>query len=330
MRALAAATLVVALVAGTVAAVTWLRGPAGGARAITATWLKDPAGGARAIAAAWLRGPAGAAGANAAAATPGAPSAAEQAFRSAVADGTGALARRDEPARLVAAIRSFAHASALRPGDPAAELPLARAWAFRGLGATSPAEAREAWDASARAAERALRTLAPAWAEAVDRGDRPGAAADQVPAAGAEALYWLALGTMRRAQVTGFAAVLAVKDAAVPMMTRAAALDERVDAAGPHRALGAWLAALPAAAGGGAAASREHFDRARSLFPDEQLGRVLEAETYAVLVQDPSRFDRLLGEVLAFDPARWPERAPENTLAKRLAKELQGRRARLF
>jgi hypothetical protein len=57
---------------------------------------------------------------------------------------------------------------------------------------------------------------------------------------------------------------------------------------------------------------------------------VLEAETYAVLVQDAGLFDRLLAEVIAFQPARWPERAPENALAQRLARELQARRARLF
>jgi TRAP transporter TatT component family protein len=252
------------------------------------------------------------------------------ALRAALADGQRAYARRGEPAALEEALRAFGQAAALAPGDPAAELPLARAWAFKGLSARGSAEARDAWDASARAAERALRRLAPGWAEAIDRGDPASAAAARVEVPAAEALYWLALGSMRRAQATGVAAVLAAKDAAVPMMERAAALDERVDAAGPHRALGAWSAALPVAAGGGAAASRAHFDRARALFPEEQLGRVLEAETYAVLVQDAGLFDGLLAEVIAFPPARWPERAPENALAQRLARELQARRARLF
>jgi hypothetical protein len=252
------------------------------------------------------------------------------ALRAALAEGQRAYGRRGDPAALEEAIGAFRRAAALAPGDPASELPLARAWAFKGLSARGTPEARDAWDASARAAERALRRLAPGWAEAIDRGDQAGAAAARVEAAGAEALYWLALGSMRRAQATGVVAVLAAKDAAVPMMERAAALDERVDAAGPHRALGAWSAALPVAAGGGVAPSRAHFERARALFPQEQLGRVLEAETYAVLVQDSALFDRLLAEVIAFQPARWPERAPENALAQRLARELQARRARLF
>ncbi|BDG03975.1 TRAP transporter TatT component family protein [Anaeromyxobacter oryzae] len=248
----------------------------------------------------------------------------------AVAEGDRAFLERGDPGRVVAALAAYGRAAGLRPGDPAIELRIARAEAFRGRAAADPGRAREGWEASARAAERALRTLAPGWAKAIDAGEDPAAAAARVDAGGAEALYWLALGTMRAAQATGYAAVLAVKDAALGMMTRAAELDERVDAAGPHRALGAWRAALPVAAGGGAAASRAHFERARALAPDDLLGPVAEAETYAVLVQDEALFDRLLADVLAADPARDPGRAPENRIARRSAQELLERKARLF
>jgi hypothetical protein len=247
-----------------------------------------------------------------------------------LAEGDRAWQERADAARLEVALRDYGTAAAQRPGDPAAEVRLARAEAFRALSAGTPSAAREAWEASARAAERALRKVAPAWAEAIDRGEDPAAAATRVDAAGAEPLYYLAQGTMRAAQASGYAAVLAVKDAAVAMMSRAAELDERVDAAGPHRALGAWRAMLPVAAGGGAAASRAHFDRARTLAPDDALARVAEAETLAVLIQDPSRFDALLAEALALDPSREPVRAPENAVAKRRARELIERRDRLF
>ena len=164
----------------------------------------------------------------------------------------------------------------------------------------------------------------------VDRGEDPAAAAAGVTAAGAEPLYLLAQGTMRSAQLTGWAATLAVKDACLAMMARAAELDERVDGAGPHRALGAWRAALPIAAGGGATAARAHFDRVRALQPTDLLARVAEAETLAVLLQDGARFDALLAEVEAFDVAQDPARAAENRVAKRLAGELAKRRSRLF
>jgi len=248
----------------------------------------------------------------------------------ALAEGDRAFARRGDPAQLQGALAAYGRAAAQRPGDPAVELRLARAEAFRALAAPGPAEARPGWEASARAAERALRALQPAWAAAIDAGEDPAAAAARVDARAAEPLYLLAQGAMRAAQATGPGAVLAVKDAALGMMARAAELDERVDAAGPHRALGAWRAALPVAAGGGASAARAHFDRARSLAPDDLLARVAEAETYAVLVQDGALFDRLLAEVLAADPARDPPRAPENGIAQRRARELAARRGRLF
>ncbi|MGC4001017.1 MAG: TRAP transporter TatT component family protein [Anaeromyxobacter sp.] len=149
-------------------------------------------------------------------------------------------------------------------------------------------------------------------------------------APGAEALYLIAQGALRSAQITGYAAVLAVKDAALAMASRAAELDERVDAAGPHRLLGAWRAALPVAAGGGVAAARAHFDRARALAPEDLLARVAEAETLAVLLQDAARFDALLEEVRAFDVASAPARAPENGVARARAEALRTRRARLF
>jgi TRAP transporter TatT component family protein len=252
------------------------------------------------------------------------------AFELALAEGDRAFAERGDPARLETALAAYARAAAQRPGEPVPELRRARAEAFRALASPDAARARPAWEASARAAERGLRALLPPWAAAVDAGEDPAAAAARVDARGAEALYLLAQGAMRTAQATGPAAVLAVKDAALGMMARAAELDERVDAAGPHRALGAWRAALPVAAGGGASAARAHLDRARSLAPHDLLARVAEAETYAVLVQDGPLFDRLLAEVAAADLSRDPARAPENAIAQRRARELASRRARLF
>jgi hypothetical protein len=251
-------------------------------------------------------------------------------FRAALAEGDGSFARRGDPARLAEALLAYRRAAAERPGEPEAEIRLARAEAFRALAAGEAPAAREAWTASARAAERALRTLSPAWAEAIDAGAGAAEAAGRVEGPGAEALYWLGLGTLRAAQGIGYAALLSAKDAVLPTLERSAELDEGLDAAGAHRALGALRAALPVAAGGGAASAQAHFDRARALFPREQLSRVLQAETLAVLLQDGAAFDRLLAEVAAFDPAGWPEREPENAVARERARALAARRARLF
>src|SRR5512143_2787786 len=210
--------------------------------------------------------------------------------------------------------------------DPAADLRDARDQAWRAR--SDPAAAAEAWLSSMRAAERALRALAPAWAEAVDRGEDAGRASRLVEAPGAEALYWLALGTMGLARQRGFAAVLAASATALPSMERAAALAPRLDQAGPHRALGAWYAVLPSAGGGGAGRSRAAFAQARALAPRSLLARVEEAETLAVLLQDGARFDRLLAEVLASGGPGSASR--EDELARRRARELRAQRDRLF
>jgi hypothetical protein len=245
-----------------------------------------------------------------------------------VAPGDAAFAARGDAARLAAALEAYRRAATLSPGEPEVELRLARAEAWRAAGEKDrPAEA---WSAAARAAERALRRLAPEWAAEVDAGRSAAAAAARVEGRGAEALYWLALATFSGAQARGFAAVLVAKDVALASMERAAALDERIDRAGPHRALGAWLAALPSAAEGGAAAARAHFERARELFPGYQATRVREAETLCVLLQDRRRFRSLLGEVLASGDETAPEMAPENALARRQARELLAREDRLF
>jgi len=243
-----------------------------------------------------------------------------------LARGDEAFASRGDPVRLAEAIDSYRRAAALHPGDPEAEIRLARAEAFRAL--ADPDVAREAWVASSSAAERALRRLSPGWAAAVDAGDLVGAPA-HVGQEGALALYWLALATWSSAQSKGLAALLAVKAPALAAMERAAALDGVLDCAGPHRALGAWTAALPAAVGGGVARSRRHFEEARARGAGCLLNRVREAESLLVLLQDRAAFGRVLSEVEGA-PDVDPLWAPENAVARRLARDLQGRAARLF
>ena len=230
--------------------------------------------------------------------------------------------------------------------EPSADLAAARAAARLAL--RDPAAAPAAWADVSAAAERALRRQAPAWAEAVDAGGDAGAAAARVDAVGAEALYWLALASWEGARARGFAALLSVKDFAFRSMERVAAIDERIDHAGPRRALGAWRAGLPAAVGGGAAASRAEFARAREIAPSCPWNRVQEAATLRVLLQDREGFEALLGEVLAAPAAAGPgaaaspgspprgaddeasRRAEEEEAARRAARDLRARADRLF
>jgi len=249
-------------------------------------------------------------------------------YAQAMKEGDLAFAGRDDAERLTVAVARYEEALRLRPGDESALIALCRAEAFAAR--ATPGEALPAWQRTARFAEQALRISAPTFASSVDRGEDPVLASARVDARAAEPLYWFALATLGLGQARGMAATLAVKDVARGLMERAAALDERVDHGGPCRALGALLATLPSAAGGGAQAAGREFSRATALFPSYELTRVIEAQTLAVLLQDRARFEALLHEVLSFDETRAPEVAPENRLAKRLAKELLAREDRLF
>lgn len=246
----------------------------------------------------------------------------------ALRDGDAAWAARGALARAEEAAARYAEAAALRPGEASTELRLARARAFLAAAAGGPGG--PGWLEVIRPAERALRRLSPAFAASIDRGEDLGEAAQVVERAGAEPLYWLALGTMGLARERGLAALLLTGVPARRAMERAAALDEQVDEAGPWRALGAWLAVLPSAGGGGAERSRAAFAKARAQAPRSLRARVAEAETLAVLLQERARFEALLGEVLAAAPASHGDQAPEAEQAQRRARELLARRDRLF
>jgi hypothetical protein len=77
------------------------------------------------------------------------------------------------------------------------------------------------------------------------------------------------------------------------------------------------------------ARSRRHFEQAQALGPGCLLTPVAEAASLLVLLQDRAAFERALvgvEEAGDADPA-W---APENAVARRQARELRARAARLF
>jgi hypothetical protein len=239
-----------------------------------------------------------------------------------------AWASRGEPERLAEAIDGERAVLAARPDDRATALRLARAFAFRAQ--LQPNTAAASWRECARLAEPVLRARAPRFASAVDGGGDPVAALGAVGQEGAEPLYLLALATMGMARARGTVAILSVREEARAFMERAAALDAAIDGGGPYRALGAWLASLPSAAGGGVAASRKAFLAADRVAPGDLRTRVTEAGTLAVLLQDRPRFEALLrGVIAAADEASDPL-APEKAIARRDARALLERADRLF
>ena len=229
---------------------------------------------------------------------------------------------------MLAALAAWRRAAAARPGVPDVELRLARGEGFRALAAQLPAEALAAHDASSRAAERALRRLSPGFAAAVDEGRPLVEAAALVEAPGAEPLYWLALGRMGVAQGTGPAAVLAVKDPALALMSRAAVLDERLEEARSAEGLGRLVGHAAGRGrrrrGVGAIALRP----GRPALPEEPWRRSRRRGPWRCWSRTGPAFERLLGEVLAAPAAAG--RGPEQAVARRQAREWLDKKARLF
>jgi hypothetical protein len=88
----------------------------------------------------------------------------------------------------------------------------------------------------------------------------------------------------------------------------------------PHIALGMMHTAMSPAMGGKPELAAQHFRRALELTGNRfLLAKVLFARRYAVGKQDRALFEKTLGEVLATDPAIWPEQRLANEIAHRRA-----------
>jgi hypothetical protein len=103
------------------------------------------------------------------------------------------------------------------------------------------------------------------------------------------------------------------------------------DKALPHIALGMMHTAMSAAMGGNPELAAKHFKQALEVTHGRfLLAKVLYARRYAVARQDRALFRKTLLEVLATDPAIWPEQRLANEIAHRRARRYLKREKELF
>ncbi len=179
-------------------------------------------------------------------------------------------------------------------------------------------------------AERALLLLSPQFKERVQTGTGVEQAVEIVGMDGVPALYWYAANLGKWALAKGFTTVLFWKDAIKAIMQRCLTLDERFFYAGPHRYFGSFYAKAPSFAGGDLTKSKEHYEKAISLFPEYLATQVLYAEYYAVKSQNPVLFEKTLKEVLASEVEKNTDILPENSIEKKKAERLLGKKEELF
>ena len=107
------------------------------------------------------------------------------------------------------------------------------------------------------------------------------------------------------------------------IMKRVVELDETFYNGGAHIFLGIYYSLKPSALGGDPEASRNHFERAleiggRRFLPTQ----VAYAEYYARMAHDRELYQKLLGEVIAFDISSFPDQTLGNLVAQKQAAKM--------
>lgn len=107
------------------------------------------------------------------------------------------------------------------------------------------------------------------------------------------------------------------------MMLRVVALDDTYFRGGAHLFLGINYGSRPLLYGGNPELARQHFERALAINDRAFLPvQVAYAQYYAKSQFDRELYQKLLEEVLAFDPAKAPELTLSNLVAQRQARRL--------
>ncbi len=147
---------------------------------------------------------------------------------------------------------------------------------------------------------------------------------DRIDKGDADALFWGAYGwAFWVANQDGAPAALADLPRIEKLMLRVVDIDEASFHGGAHLFLGIYYGSRPPAYGGRPELARAHFERALELSGRAFLpALVAYAEYYARPAFDRALYQRILEEVLAFDPEKAPDLTLTNLVAQRRARRL--------
>lgn len=207
---------------------------------------------------------------------------------------------------------------------------LARSHFFMGDAyAVTPEEKGPIFEKGVTWGERAM-GADPEFKARVDKGEKPADALSALQKDDQMAIYWTAASLGKWARLQGFTTIVKYKSYIAKLMTRCTELDETAFWGGPVRYWGGFYSVAPAFAGGDMTKSKEYFERAKTMFPENLTTYVLYADTYATKAQDRELFKQLLDHVIAADSGGIPELQPEFENEKRKAKDLLARIDELF
>jgi tetratricopeptide (TPR) repeat protein len=164
----------------------------------------------------------------------------------------------------------------------------------------------------------------------IEKGVKPDNAVASLQKDDQMAIYWTASSLGKWARIQGFSTIVKYKGYIGKMMTHCLALDEAAYYGGPVRYWGAFYSVAPGFAGGDMDKSKEMYEKAIQMFPENFASYVLYADTYATKAQDRELFKKNLEIVINGDPNSLPEMLPEQINEQRKAKDLLARIDELF
>ncbi len=188
-----------------------------------------------------------------------------------------------------------------------------------------------AFDQGRQHAERALGVAYPALIEAVKNGAELGDALAKLddPAA-AGLMFWWVTNLGRWLNFQGGLTALSYLDDLERVGLKAYELDPAFFYYATTSFVGGFFTRLPLPSGD-AEKARAGFEAAMAGAPEMLSHKVAYADLYATKIQDRAMFEKVLGEVLAVDPATFPpDIAPENRVEQRRARRLLDRAGDLF
>lgn len=138
-------------------------------------------------------------------------------------------------------------------------------------------------------------------------------------------LYWYATNLGKWGLLEGIATILKYKDDIFETMKFICKEDPTFYYGGCHRYFGAYWTKVPF--NKSPEKSKKHFDKSIEMAPEYLATKVLKANYYAELTQDPEMYKKLLNEVVESpddgDPKIQPENKFEKEKAKRLLKQVE-------
>jgi hypothetical protein len=243
----------------------------------------------------------------------------------------GLWAERDDGAQMKTALDKFEAAYRADPTNRDAAVMLTRGYYWYGDVKVSTEEEKLAtWNTAVEWGARCM-AVNTEFADLLKKGDETERTAIRVmQPADAGCLYFYASALGKWAKLQGFGTLLKHKDTVKAFITKVDELDHSYFHAGPDRYWGAYYSIAPSFAGGDLAKSKTHFEQSLADEPGYLGTKVLMAANYAVKMQDPALFDKLLNEVVTADADAVPEAGPENRAEQTKAKDLLSKKSDFF